>query len=120
MRNNLDIYEENWFFLLFFDSEISEDHVITVSVRDEGGKGNLARVHVHVQDYNDHVPHFITPVYNLTVLDTSQLGSVVITVTASDPDHGSNGRVTYSIVAGMWFFHIFHLKACYVRWHNYN
>uniref|UniRef100_A0A3Q3M5D5 Cadherin domain-containing protein n=1 Tax=Labrus bergylta TaxID=56723 RepID=A0A3Q3M5D5_9LABR len=52
---------------------------------------------ITVLDVNDNAPVFTQPTYKATVTENSPKGTVVATVTASDADQGSNGKITYSI-----------------------
>lgn len=78
------------------------EHVLTVVVRDQGtpAKRNFARVEIHVWDANDHAPEFSGGVVQGRVLETADIGTAVITVLASDKDHGDNAQLSYSIVSG--------------------
>lgn len=81
------------------------EHVLTVVVRDQGtpAKRNFARVEIHVWDANDHAPEFSGGVVQGRVLETADIGTAVITILASDKDHGDNAQLTYSIVSGKVF-----------------
>ncbi|XP_037635351.1 protocadherin beta-16-like [Sebastes umbrosus] len=52
-------------------------------------------IHVTVQDANDNVPVFSQAVYKASLPENSPLGTVVLTVSATDADEGLNGDVTY-------------------------
>ncbi|XP_033989894.1 protocadherin beta-16-like [Trematomus bernacchii] len=52
---------------------------------------------ITVLDANDNAPVFTQPTYKSAVTENSPKGTVVATVTASDADQGSNGRIIYSI-----------------------
>uniref|UniRef100_A0AAQ6IPR2 Cadherin domain-containing protein n=1 Tax=Anabas testudineus TaxID=64144 RepID=A0AAQ6IPR2_ANATE len=52
-------------------------------------------IHITVLDANDNVPVFSQAIYKASVPENSPLGTVVVTVTATDADEGVNGDVTY-------------------------
>ena len=52
-------------------------------------------VAVSVLDTNDNYPRFGELIYNVTVSEDSELSSSVLTVSAVDPDSGSNGALRY-------------------------
>ena len=53
-----------------------------------------------VSDVNDHAPTFSQSEYEFYVKEEPELGTVVGKVTASDPDLGDAGKVTYSVSFG--------------------
>ncbi|KAM4732177.1 protocadherin gamma-A10-like isoform 45-T45 [Anableps anableps] len=52
-------------------------------------------IHVTVLDANDNSPVFSQAVYEASLPENSPVGTVVVTVSASDADEGVNGDVTY-------------------------
>ncbi|KAL2094513.1 hypothetical protein ACEWY4_009232 [Coilia grayii] len=52
-------------------------------------------IYVTVLDANDNVPVFSQAVYKVSLLENSPVGTVVVTVLATDADEGPNGEVTY-------------------------
>ncbi|XP_036846209.1 protocadherin beta-15 isoform X18 [Oncorhynchus mykiss] len=52
-------------------------------------------IHVTVLDANDNKPVFSQNVYKVSVPENAPIGSLVVTVTATDADEGANGEVTY-------------------------
>ncbi|XP_023184226.1 protocadherin gamma-A10-like isoform X38 [Xiphophorus maculatus] len=52
-------------------------------------------IHVTVLDANDNAPVFSQAVYEASLPENSPIGTVVITVSATDADEGVNGDVTY-------------------------
>ncbi|XP_032411703.1 protocadherin gamma-A10-like [Xiphophorus hellerii] len=52
-------------------------------------------IHVTVLDANDNAPVFSQAVYKASLPENSPIGTVVITVSATDADEGVNGDVTY-------------------------
>ncbi|KAG8324456.1 hypothetical protein J6590_091801 [Homalodisca vitripennis] len=84
------------------DRESISEHILTVVVSDSSSpvKRNFARVIVHVTDNNDHAPQWSGGVVQAVVLENAFVGSRVVTVVATDRDHGANAAVTYAIVSG--------------------
>ena len=81
------------------DREKSE-HLSLVLTAVDGGeprRSGTMQILITVLDVNDNAPVFTKPIYKATVEENSPKGTVVTTVSASDADHGSNGRITYSI-----------------------
>ncbi|XP_062841144.1 cadherin-related family member 2 [Trichomycterus rosablanca] len=54
-------------------------------------------VNILVLDANDNAPRFINSPYNIEVQEDTALNTKLLTVTATDPDDGLAGTVTYSI-----------------------
>ncbi|KAM4732179.1 protocadherin gamma-A11-like isoform 47-T47 [Anableps anableps] len=52
-------------------------------------------IHVTVLDANDNSPVFSQAVYKASLPENSPVGTVVVTVSATDADEGVNGEVTY-------------------------
>ncbi len=53
---------------------------------------------ITIIDVNDNTPMFSAPSYTQTVSENLPIGNTVVQVSAQDPDPGSNGEITYSIV----------------------
>ncbi|EDV26024.1 uncharacterized protein TRIADDRAFT_84, partial [Trichoplax adhaerens] len=83
------------------DYEQQRHHSITIRAVDGGtpSRQSLARVQVAVDDRNDNKPQFVadTPKFRF-IFVTVPVGKVIARLTATDPDDGANGRVTYSLV----------------------
>uniref|UniRef100_A0A3B5QEZ0 Protocadherin gamma subfamily B, 4 n=1 Tax=Xiphophorus maculatus TaxID=8083 RepID=A0A3B5QEZ0_XIPMA len=54
-------------------------------------------IHVTVLDANDNAPVFSQAVYKASLPENSPIGTVVLTVSATDADEGMNGDVTYTL-----------------------
>ncbi|XP_070407788.1 protocadherin gamma-A11 isoform X26 [Nothobranchius furzeri] len=66
----------------------------------DGGEPQMTgtmQIIITVLDVNDNAPVFTQSVYKASVRENSPVGAVVRTVTATDADEGSNGRITYSV-----------------------
>ncbi|XP_053501616.1 protocadherin gamma-A3-like isoform X36 [Ictalurus furcatus] len=79
------------------DREKQETFTLLLTAMD-GGEPVLSgtvQIHVTVLDANDNAPVFTQKVYRATLTENAAKGTKLITVSASDADEGSNGRVTY-------------------------
>uniref|UniRef100_UPI0037E7E2D7 protocadherin gamma-A2-like isoform X16 n=1 Tax=Semicossyphus pulcher TaxID=241346 RepID=UPI0037E7E2D7 len=76
------------------------EHVSLVLTAVDGGEPQMTgtmQILITVLDANDNAPVFTQPIYKASIKENAQVGTVVATVTATDADHGSNGRTTYTI-----------------------
>ncbi|XP_046907545.1 protocadherin beta-16-like [Hypomesus transpacificus] len=77
-----------------------QEKVALVLTAIDGGEPQMSgtmKILITVLDVNDNAPVFTQPVYKATVTENAHKGTVVATVNALDADHGSNGKITYSI-----------------------
>ncbi|XP_067930437.1 cadherin-87A-like [Watersipora subatra] len=75
---------------------------LIITARDTSESVNLTRsatVVINLLDVNDNSPYFEQGVYTQLVNPDVQPGSLLLTVTATDPDSGVFGRLTYTIDA---------------------
>ncbi|XP_064017522.1 protocadherin gamma-A5-like isoform X19 [Pogoniulus pusillus] len=81
------------------DREEAAFHDLVLSARDGGepSRTGTARIRVVVVDANDNAPVFSPAEYTRSVPEDVPVGSLLITVTATDPDEGINGHVKYSL-----------------------
>nr|XP_009931755.1 PREDICTED: LOW QUALITY PROTEIN: protocadherin-16 [Opisthocomus hoazin] len=56
-----------------------------------------ANLTVIVEDVNDNAPTFSQGFYQVTLPEHTPAGSIILTVSATDPDSGSNGDVTFHL-----------------------
>ncbi|XP_069387740.1 protocadherin gamma-A11-like isoform X33 [Paralichthys olivaceus] len=66
----------------------------------DGGEPQMSgtmQISITVLDANDNAPVFTQKIYKGTVAENSAKGTIVTTVSASDADHGLNGKIIYSI-----------------------
>ncbi|NXD30044.1 PCDBG protein, partial [Spelaeornis formosus] len=61
-------------------------------------RSGTALIRVVVLDINDNIPEFTQTLYKVSVMENSSQDTVVVVVSASDLDAGTNGEVLYSIV----------------------
>ncbi|XP_042593824.1 protocadherin alpha-3-like [Cyprinus carpio] len=82
------------------DRERASEYNVTITATDEGSPphSSTSVITVHVSDVNDNAPRFPEPVINVYVKENSQIGAVIHTVSAFDPDVGDNARITYSLL----------------------
>ncbi|XP_053257900.1 neural-cadherin-like [Podarcis raffonei] len=55
-------------------------------------------VYVNVTDVNDNVPFFTSSIYEASVTEGTEVGTLVFQVSATDLDLGQNGEITYSLL----------------------
>ncbi|TRY81231.1 hypothetical protein DNTS_021843 [Danionella cerebrum] len=99
----LEINYKNYYSLVVdgaLDRERESVYHVTITAADEGSPplSSSSVIAVHVSDVNDNAPHFSKPVMNVYVKENSQVGAVLQTVSAQDPDVGENARITYSLL----------------------
>ncbi|XP_073676186.1 protocadherin alpha-8-like isoform X2 [Garra rufa] len=82
------------------DRERASEYNVTITATDEGTPplSRISVITVHVSDVNDNAPRFPEPIINVYVKENSQIGVVIHTVSAFDPDVGDNARITYSLI----------------------
>ncbi|KAL1023495.1 hypothetical protein UPYG_G00041480 [Umbra pygmaea] len=80
------------------DRELDELFTLRVQARDSGvpSLSSTAMVLCSVLDYNDNAPEFMQASFQLSLPENLPPG-VIHTAQASDPDHGVNGTITYTI-----------------------
>ena len=79
-----------------------EDHaVLSVTLRatDGGGIHDSVPLTVYVHNVNENPPMFEQEFYNTTIFETTAVGTVVLNVSAPDPDVGPIGEVKYRVIA---------------------
>ncbi|XP_051774602.1 protocadherin beta-16-like isoform X26 [Ctenopharyngodon idella] len=77
-----------------------QEHLSLVLTAIDGGDPQLsgtAQIHVTVLDANDNAPVFTHKIYKASIKENALKGTVVTTVSASDVDEGSNGKIKFSI-----------------------
>nr|XP_043895564.1 protocadherin gamma-A5-like [Solea senegalensis] len=78
-----------------------QEQIYLVLTAVDGGEPQMSGtmlIVITVLDANDNAPVFTQSTYKATVTENSPKGTVVATVTATDADQGSNGKITYSII----------------------
>ena len=84
------------------DREAVAQYSLTIEARDQGlpPKTGRATVRITISDVNDCAPQFSKQQYSASVREDARTGHLVLTVSASDKDLGTNGEVTYSFTSG--------------------
>ncbi|KAM9740605.1 protocadherin beta-16-like [Menidia menidia] len=76
------------------------EHLSLVLTAVDGGEPQMTgsmQILITVVDSNDNSPVFTQSVYKASIRENAPVGTVIMSVTATDADEGSNGRITYSI-----------------------
>ncbi|KAM5299394.1 protocadherin gamma-B4-like [Ctenodactylus gundi] len=83
------------------DREANPEYNITITATDKGKPplSSSSSVTLHVGDVNDNAPTFQQSAYLAQVPENNPPGASIAQVSASDPDLGPNGHVSYAIVA---------------------
>ncbi|KAI5103079.1 protocadherin-15 isoform X2, partial [Silurus meridionalis] len=82
------------------DREEQKSYSFIMMASDGVHRSSPVAVNITVIDANDNTPTFPNVSYSGSVYTDMQAGEVVLWPTASDTDEGSNGLISYSIVAG--------------------
>ncbi|XP_058505637.1 protocadherin gamma-A11-like isoform X14 [Solea solea] len=86
---------------LVLNKELDREHLKEINLllaAVDGGspqRSGTAVIHITVLDANDNVPAFSQTVYKASLPENAPLGTVVLTVSATDADEGINGEVAY-------------------------
>ncbi|KAM4796295.1 protocadherin-16 [Rhinophrynus dorsalis] len=91
------------------DRESVSSYRLIVSVHDAGSPPLSATtvVTINVLDLNDNTPTFSSPAFSAEVPEEAPVGSLVLHLTALDPDDGPNGQTTFHLSNGtLGAFHI--------------
>ncbi|KAM9103941.1 protocadherin gamma-B1-like [Megaptera novaeangliae] len=83
------------------DREQRAEYNVTITATDKGKTplSSSTSVTLHIRDVNDNAPVFHQASYVAHVAENNPPGASIAQVSASDPDLGPNGHVSYSIVA---------------------
>ncbi|XP_053934824.1 protocadherin-16 isoform X2 [Cuculus canorus] len=80
------------------DHERRSSYTVTLRASD-GRHETQANLTILVEDVNDNAPTFSQAFYQVLVPEHTPPGTVVLTVSATDADSGSNGEVTFHLTA---------------------
>ncbi|KAM7140568.1 protocadherin gamma-B7 isoform 16-T16 [Molossus nigricans] len=83
------------------DREQTPEYNVTITATDRGKPplSSSTTITLHITDVNDNAPIFQKSGYLVHVPENNPPGASIAQVSASDPDLGPNGHVSYSIVA---------------------
>ncbi|XP_012360264.2 protocadherin gamma-B3 isoform X17 [Nomascus leucogenys] len=83
------------------DREQIPEYNVTITATDKGNPplSSSKTITLHILDVNDNVPVFHQASYTVHVAENNPPGASIAHVSASDPDLGPNGLVSYYIVA---------------------
>nr|XP_044988852.1 protocadherin beta-8-like [Jaculus jaculus] len=81
------------------DREEQAELRLVLTAQDGGSppRSGTAEVYIEVVDINDNVPQFEQLVYRAQIPEDSPLGFLIVAVSATDKDMGSNGEISYSL-----------------------
>ncbi|KAK2849132.1 hypothetical protein Q5P01_008966 [Channa striata] len=81
------------------DREEKNEVTLLLTAYDGGSpqRSGTVVIHVTVLDANDNVPVFSQSIYKASLPENSPLDTLVITVSATDPDEGINGQINYAL-----------------------
>ncbi|XP_041360351.1 cadherin-related tumor suppressor-like [Gigantopelta aegis] len=84
------------------DYETSQTLDLWIEANDGGSPAlfTYKKLPVRVLDVNDNAPRFQQLLYNTTIKENVDKGSMLVVVAAGDADSGDNGKLVYSIVSG--------------------
>ncbi|XP_066525897.1 protocadherin gamma-A2-like isoform X10 [Hoplias malabaricus] len=82
----------------------TQKHFTLLLTAVDGGEPQMSgtmQIEITVLDANDNAPVCSQSVFKTSVAENSPKGTVVATVTATDADEGSNGKITYAITSSV-------------------
>ncbi|KAJ8337898.1 hypothetical protein SKAU_G00368640 [Synaphobranchus kaupii] len=84
------------------DRETVSQYSVVITAKDSGSPplSSQESLTITLSDVNDNAPIFSQPSYSVDVAENNVPGSPILTVSASDPDLGSNAHLSYSILHG--------------------
>ncbi|XP_049642846.1 protocadherin beta-8-like [Suncus etruscus] len=88
---------------LLMDKELDreeEPELRLILTAQDGGsppRTGTAQVYIEVLDINDNAPVFEQSLYRVKIPENSPIGSLIVTVSATDIDLGFNGEISYSL-----------------------
>ncbi|XP_068596702.1 protocadherin gamma-C5-like [Brachionichthys hirsutus] len=82
------------------DRERFSEYNIEITATDSGSPPLSSKkvIPVSITDVNDNPPVFTQPSYNVYLKENGVPGSILYSVSASDPDSGGNAKISYSIL----------------------
>ena len=58
-------------------------------------RSSTVDVFIQIFDENDNNPYFVTTITNVTVPESTKIGTEIASIRARDPDSGDYGKITY-------------------------
>uniref|UniRef100_A0A8C5PBH3 Cadherin domain-containing protein n=1 Tax=Leptobrachium leishanense TaxID=445787 RepID=A0A8C5PBH3_9ANUR len=82
------------------DRETQNIHELILTAMDGGKpvKSGSVLIKITIADANDNFPIFSQDVYKVSVSENTPINSILLSVTATDQDEGSNAQITYSFL----------------------
>ncbi|XP_051487526.1 protocadherin-12 [Apus apus] len=82
------------------DRELRAEYNLTLVVQDHGDLSLAVLKHltICVSDVNDNAPTFEKATYEVAIAENTEAPASLLTLQATDPDLGFNGKITYSIL----------------------
>ncbi|XP_041357715.1 protocadherin-11 X-linked-like [Gigantopelta aegis] len=98
----LDVHDYKISTARSLDREVRAWYNITVLCEDAGRPTLTSRKYftVQVEDENDNTPRFSQYAYEVKMMENNPVNHVLLQLTATDPDAGSNGNVSYYVPEG--------------------
>uniref|UniRef100_H3CNZ5 Protocadherin 18b n=1 Tax=Tetraodon nigroviridis TaxID=99883 RepID=H3CNZ5_TETNG len=80
------------------DREVQSSYQLQLTASDNGvpPKSGSTLLKISISDSNDNSPAFDEQAYVVNLLENSPLGTLIVDLNATDPDEGTNGKITYS------------------------
>ncbi len=80
------------------DREKQEEYNLILTAFDGGSpqKTGTLKININVLDVNDNAPVFSQSVYTALVAENAPMGSLILKISATDADQGTNNHVSYS------------------------
>ena len=79
------------------DCELTPILQFSVVARDGGGRIGTVRVNVTIEDVNDNAAQFLQTSYRSSIIESTPIGTPVLSLNASDADLGENSRLFFTI-----------------------
>ncbi|XP_051869362.1 protocadherin beta-15-like isoform X14 [Pristis pectinata] len=81
------------------DRETISAHQLTLLAEDGGVpvRSGKVQITITVKDANDNPPVFSQSLYKVSILESAPVGTLIITLNATDLDNGPNGYITYAL-----------------------
>ena len=87
------------------DYELFPSYLLSITAVDAGSPplSNVTIVEVSLSDINDNRPTFSVSVFTASISESAPLGSLVLAVSASDADSGTNGAIEFALEGTLQF-----------------